>query len=75
MLSKKALAGIAIIAVLAVVVIAASMGSSGPDARYNYDIELTDTFVNEGGSSRGPSTGCSGRSSATRSPTKAILPM
>ena len=49
MLSKKALAGIAIIAVLAVVVIAASMGSSGPDARYNYDIELTDTFVNEEG--------------------------
>lgn len=49
MLSKKALAGIAIVAILAVVVIAASMGSSGPNAHYNYDIELTDTFVDEEG--------------------------
>lgn len=57
MLTKKALAGIAVVAVIALVAVFAFSGSDGPDARYNYDIELTDTFINDNGFIERPTDG------------------
>lgn len=57
MLTKKVLAGIAVVAVIALVAVFAFSGSDGPDARYNYDIELTDTFVNDNGFIERPTDG------------------
>lgn len=57
MLSKKALAGIAVVAVILLVAAFAFSGSDGPDARYDYEVELTDTFVNENGFIERPTDG------------------
>ena len=51
MVSKKAIVGIVVVALVAVVAIVAISGGSSDtsDARYNYDLELTDTFTTKEG--------------------------
>ena len=51
MVSKKAIIGIMVVALVAVIAIVAISGGSSDtsDARYNYDLELTDTFTTKEG--------------------------
>lgn len=47
MVTKKAVIGIVIVAVVAFMVLAVAVGDSNkdPNARYNYDIEFIDSFL------------------------------